>query len=134
MTELIRVVRHDPNWQSLSDIANRSFDNWNPSYLSDEIREYYIYKKENTAFGTVTADIGEVTDAYINDVAIHPDYRRQGIGLKMLAALDEKLSSRFRMAWLMTEPRNIEFYNAAGYTRDGQSTSVDMIMMIKYYG
>ncbi|PZP56582.1 MAG: hypothetical protein DI586_03225 [Micavibrio aeruginosavorus] len=134
MTELIRVLRHDPNWKGLCDVARRSFRNWDPSPLSDECREYYILQKSGNIVGTVTADIGEETDAYLNDVAIHPHARRQGLGLEMMAHLDRRLSSRFQMAWLMTEPKNIDFYHAAGFVRDGTSTAISMVMMLKRYG
>lgn len=80
------------------------------------------------------ADIGEAPDAYINDVAIHPDHQRQGLGLEMMAELDGCLSSRFQRAWLITDPMNLDFYRAAGFVREETSTAMSMVMMIKGYG
>ncbi len=133
MTELILVMRNDTNWNGLCDVARRSFQNWHPSPLSDANREYYGLKKEGRIVGSVTVDAASGC-ANLYDLAIDPDWRRKHLGLDMLGQLDDRLCDRFRLAWLITEPKNLEFYETAGFVRDPHSNSMFMIQMIKEYG
>lgn len=56
------------------------------------------------------------SDAYIQDVAVLPSYRKQGIGRELIRRLTEYCIAR-KIAWigLVAEPGTREFYEELGY-------------------
>jgi len=64
--------------------------------------------------GRVIAD--GVSDAYIQDLVILPEYRRQGIGKQLVnALLDRCLSKGITWIGLISEPGQDGFYSSMGF-------------------
>ena len=55
--------------------------------------------------------------AYIEDVIIHPDYRGQQIGERMVAQLLEALAD-IEIVSLFCEPERVNFYSRNGFTKN----------------
>ncbi len=57
-----------------------------------------------------------VSDAYIQDVTVLPEYRRRGIGGRIITALVEKLrEDRIEWIGLVGEPGTSDFYKQLGF-------------------
>ena len=57
-----------------------------------------------------------VSDAYIQDLIIHPDYRGKGFGKKLVNALLNYCKSKeFLWIGLIAEPGQDEFYSSLGF-------------------
>lgn len=67
-------------------------------------------------FGRVLSD--GVSDAYIQDVVVHPDYRNRGIGSAIVTFLVKELEKR-GVDWiaLVGEPGTENFYSGLGFER-----------------
>lgn len=58
-----------------------------------------------------------VSDAYIQDVTVLPDYRGRGIGGRIITALVEKLrADRIEWIGLVGEPGTSDFYKQLGFS------------------
>ena len=58
-----------------------------------------------------------IDDAYIRDLAVHPDYQRRGIGSKLIAMVLERVrSDGIRMVNVVFEPELAKFHRRAGFT------------------
>jgi len=58
-----------------------------------------------------------VSDTYIQDVTVLPDYRRRGIGARIITALVEKLrEDRIEWIGLVGEPGTSDFYKQLGFS------------------
>ena len=71
---------------------------------------------KTVAMGRVISD--GVSDAYIQDVIVHGEYRMLGIGRRLIAVLVAACESR-GISWigLIAEPGTEKFYIPAGFTR-----------------
>lgn len=57
-----------------------------------------------------------VDDAYIRNLIVHPDYQRQGIGLKLLQMTKERIrADGIKTVNLLFEPELARFYQKAGF-------------------
>lgn len=66
--------------------------------------------------GYVDVVSDEVEDAYVRDLAVHPDYQRRGIGSKLLAMVIERTKADgIRMINVVFEPALADFYRRAGF-------------------
>ncbi len=56
--------------------------------------------------------------AWVASIGVHPDYRRHGLGRRLLAACERKLGShRVRLSLRKTNEAALELYLQAGYSR-----------------
>ena len=74
-------------------------------------------RDEGAIVGMGRAISDRVSDAYIQDVTVHPDHRGRGIGSKMVAMLVARLEAD-GIAWigLIAERKTHPFYRPLGFT------------------
>ncbi len=98
---------------------------WKTSYSSSGIKPLIkgsfafavvIDKKYQKAIGMGRIISDGVSDAYVQDLVIIPEYRRQGIGKQLVKSLLEKCSSA-GLLWigLIAEPDQDDFYSPLGF-------------------
>ncbi len=77
---------------------------------------FYGAEGGNGLIGMARAISDGVSDAYIQDVVVHPDWRRRGIGVQLVRHVREELSRR-GVDWigLVATPGNTDFYRALGF-------------------
>ena len=69
-----------------------------------------------------------VSDAYIQDLTVHPDRRKQGIGQFILQTLLERLNTDgIRWIGLIAEPGSDNLYRRAGFRE--MAASIPMLMI-----
>ena len=85
------------------------------SLIDEEITRVALEGELIVGFGTVVPTLNELRACYV-----HPRFNRQGIGRRLLAALEEEAKAA-GLGWLnLNSSLNAEeFYQAAGYTSDG---------------
>ena len=110
-----------------SAIANlRAAVGWN---RADEdypraLQGYWAYVGGFTPDGTLVAWCAVVSDgvrhAILLDVIVHPDYQRQGVGLRLVrSAIEHCLTHGIDIIHVDFEPHNTVFYEKCGF-RTGQ--------------
>lgn len=100
-------------------------DWWKESYNSSGIKHLIkgsfafavaIDKKKAVGMGRVISD--GVSDAYIQDTVVLPEYRGRGIGKKIVKILLEYcLSKGILWIGLIAEPNQDEFYSRLGFKK-----------------
>ena len=60
---------------------------------------------------------------YYPHMLVHPEYQRNGIGKKMIEAMQSKYSS-FHQQMLTADGDAIEFYKAVGFVKAGKTQSI----------
>ena len=60
---------------------------------------------------------------YYPHMLVHPDYKRNGIGRNMMAALQERYSE-FHQQMLTADGEAIEFYKSLGFVKAGKTESM----------
>lgn len=90
----------------------------------DAYDAYSMHRMVTTETGDIVA-VGRIfvsdKEALIRHIAVHPDYRQQGIGLMLMraleqAALDEGVQ---RIVLTARDPGSLEFFSQVGYAPDG---------------
>ena len=98
---------------------------WKESYSSSGIKPLIkgsfafavvIDKKSQKAIGMGRIISDGVSDAYVQDLIVLPEYRCQGIGKQLVKSLLEKCSSA-GLVWigLIAEPDQDDFYSSLGF-------------------
>jgi ribosomal protein S18 acetylase RimI-like enzyme len=79
---------------------------------------FVIAKDNDRIIGMGRAISDGVSDAYIQDVMVHSDYRRQGIGKLIIRELVKYLRDN-KLQWigLISEPGYEHFYESLGFSR-----------------
>ncbi|MBP7119851.1 MAG: GNAT family N-acetyltransferase [Methanolinea sp.] len=95
---------------------------WDPSHLRVLIRSTFLFvvavdRKTGRTVGMGRAISDGVSDAYIQDLVVLHEFRRQGIGEAILKRLVEVCLSR-GITWiaLVAEPGTQGFYKGAGFS------------------
>lgn len=116
MSEIcIRSLAKD-DLSSILEIVESCGPYISPRTMSD----YWLYTElfSNTCLGAFKEDVlvgialcflnqaEEEKEAYIQDFAVSPDHRKEGIGQQLLAELIERLSSKVQSVWLTSEAGN----------------------------
>ncbi len=61
------------------------------------------------AYGTTMLRVDKPTAFYVDEISVHPDYRKQGIGKKLLRRIEAEARDRgCESLWLATEGDNAE--------------------------
>ena len=96
-------------------------DTYDPSGIDSLIKGSFAFavvvdKKSGKAIGMGRIISDGISDAYIQDLVILPEYRGQGIGKQLLTALLERCSSQ-GILWigLIAEPDQDGFYSKLGF-------------------
>jgi spermidine synthase len=111
---ILALYRH-PGWWQTDD---------NPQYLETVAKIvsdtfcFVIAQLGNDIIGMGRAISDGVSDAYIQDVVVHSDYRGQGIGGEIVRKLVEHLKqSGIQWIGLISEPGYENFYIDLGFSR-----------------
>ena len=71
---------------------------------------------DNTLIGYIDSVSNSVTDAYIQDLMVHPDYQGKGIGTELMNSMIIKLKERhIYMISVVFEERLKPFYKRLGF-------------------
>lgn len=96
-------------------------EHWDPGGLPALIRGSFAFAVAADPVSGRTVGMGRVisdgvSDAYIQDVVVHPDFRNRGIGKRLLEALLARCKAA-DMTWisLIAEPGRDDFYRALGF-------------------
>ena len=95
--------------------------------LEETVEEYHksvILKavQDGEIIGSVRAHADEHT-AYIGKLMVHPDHQGQGLGKRLLAAIEQAFpGKRYELFTSCKSDRNLYIYEAAGYTRFREET------------
>ncbi len=75
-----------------------------------------VDKKTNETIGMARVLSDRVSDAYIQDVIVLPEYRKRGIGKKLMLSLIDFCKKR-EVSWiaLISEPNQEDFYKKLGF-------------------
>lgn len=111
---ILSLYRHAGWWQT----------DENPAYLRQVERIiaetfcFVVAKDGSELIGMGRAISDGVSDAYIQDVMVHSDYRGRGIGKAIIAMLLEHLQAN-KLQWigLISEPGYERFYESLGFAR-----------------
>jgi ribosomal protein S18 acetylase RimI-like enzyme len=122
----IRILGAD-DASVLDNVAAGVFDNavdrrWTAEFLADSRHHLAVALKGDQVVGMASAvhyiHPDKPNELWINEVAVAPTYREQGIGRRLIDALFEcGRSFGCREAWVATEPENVaarRLYAAAG--------------------
>jgi len=125
------VVRLIHNWdeEEIADLYRAGGwwkDEYRPEDLPPMIRGSFAFAvasdpKTGRAIGMGRVISDGVSDGYIQDLVVLPQYRKRGIGRRIVAALVDKcLQSGITWIGLIAEPETGRFYQPLGFrTMDG---------------
>jgi ribosomal protein S18 acetylase RimI-like enzyme len=111
---ILALYRHAGWWQT----------DENPAYLETVKRIvsdtycFAIALREDEIIGMGRAISDGASDAYIQDVMVHSDFRRRGIGRAIISKLVEHLRENgIQWIGLISEPGYEKFYESLGFGR-----------------
>lgn len=122
-TEIIGLYRSQGWWKAEDD---------NQSGLLQRLvagsHVFVIAEREGVVIGIGRAISDGVSDAYVQDVTVNANYRRQGIGRKILESILKRLADD-GVPWvgLIAEPGSVGLYRSVGFC--AMSGSVPMLMV-----
>ncbi len=99
--------------------------------LKDQNHFFFVAEKKNKVIGMITSHIGQRDDdqiysvdkmGFIDQFCVHPTYRHQGIGRRLLDKLLEEMDRRnvlFVGVGVSYKNPVIEFYQAHGFSAEG---------------
>ena len=96
-------------------------DSYDKSRLKDLIKGSFAFaviidKNTNQTIGMGRAISDGINDAYIQDLIILPEYRKKGIGRKLVGALVDYCHSKgIKWISLIAEPNQDGFYSGIGF-------------------
>ncbi|MDI3506890.1 MAG: hypothetical protein PWQ46_1065 [Methanomicrobiaceae archaeon] len=98
-------------------------EEWNPAGLSSLIRGSFAFAVAVESSTGRTVGMGRVisdgvSDGYVQDLVVHPNYRDRDIGTMILSALLKECTSA-GVTWiaLIAEPETEAFYARSGFQR-----------------
>ncbi|NOH16141.1 GNAT family N-acetyltransferase [Clostridium cochlearium] len=104
----------------------------------------YMYKRKISNYKEevvpmLSSEEAKPGEYYIDSIAVHPNYRKNGLGKKLLmVARKRALKKGFKKVSLIVKPKNkgaIKLYKSSGYNMDGtvDMPSTDYYRMVKKY-
>lgn len=104
----------------------------------------YMYKRKISNYKEevvpmLSSEEAKPGEYYIDSIAVHPNYRKKGLGKKLLMiARKRALKKGFKKVSLIVKPKNkgaIKLYKSSGYNMDGtvDMPSTDYYRMVKKY-
>lgn len=100
-------------------------------------RKISTYKEEVVPM--LNSEEAKPGEYYIDSIAVHPKYRKKGLGKKLLMTARKKaIKKGFNKVSLIVKPKNkgaIKLYKSSGYNMDGtvDMPSTDYYRMVKKY-
>lgn len=111
--QLLNLYRLAGWWQTDDDPRHRQLVN----AIVQNTWRFVIASMGDRIIGMGRAISDGVSDAYIQDVTVHPDLRGQGIGKAIIRKLVEQLrTDGLQWIGLISEPGYQGFYNSLGFT------------------
>ncbi len=96
-------------------------DEWDPSHIPVLVRSTFLFvvavhRQSGRTVGMGRAISDGVSDAYIQDLVVLPEFRRRGVGKALLVRLVEICRAR-GISWiaLVAEPGTSGFYKESGF-------------------
>lgn len=96
-------------------------EEWDPSGIADLVRSSFAFaiavdRESGTTVGMGRVISDGVSDAYIQDLVVLPEFRGSGVGRMLLDKLvDECLSRGITWIALVAEPGTLDFYAGSGF-------------------
>lgn len=98
-------------------------EGWDPAHIPFLIRSTFLFlvavdRQSGRTVGMGRAISDGISDAYIQDLVVLPEFRRKGIGKAIVRRLVEVCKSR-GLTWigLVAEPGTLDFYEGTGFDR-----------------
>lgn len=91
--------------------------------LTNPAREVLVAEVEAKIVGVMILDLGGVLNGYIQILAVHPDWRGQGVGAQMIAWAEQRIFRQSPNVFLCVSSFNERaqrFYGRLGYERVGE--------------
>ena len=118
----------------------RLLDNWDIpplkqtlSQVQEEYRKGIILKmvdEKNTIAGSVRGYLEDHT-VYIGKLMVHPEKQGQGLGTKLLFAIEKEYpNERYELFTSTMSKRNIEFYEKLGYKIFGEKKITEQLSFV----
>jgi len=96
-------------------------DEWDPAHIPLLVRSTFafvvaVHRQSGRTVGMGRAISDGVSDAYIQDLVVLPEFRRRGVGKALLMRLVEVCRAR-GISWiaLVAEPGTSDFYRESGF-------------------
>jgi ribosomal protein S18 acetylase RimI-like enzyme len=96
-------------------------EGWDPAHIPFLIRSTFLFlvavdRQSGRTVGMGRAISDGISDAYIQDLVVLPEFRRKGIGKAIVRRLVEVCKSR-GLTWigLVAEPGTLDFYEGTGF-------------------
>lgn len=119
----IRQYTHYNEAEIMSLYSNVGWSNYtnNPSMLEAAFAGSLLILgafEDDKLIGIIRAVGDGASIIYIQDILVHPDHQRQGIGSKLLASMLAHYSTVYQIC-LMTDDteKTINFYRSCGFTK-----------------
>ena len=104
----------------------------------------YMYKRKISNYKEevvpmLSSEEAKPGEYYIDSIAVHPNYRKNGLGKKLLMVARKRAFKKgFKKVSLIVKPKNkgaIKLYKSSGYNMDGtvDMPSTDYYRMVKKY-
>ncbi len=113
-----RMMADSEPWLTLG----RSFDE-NLKLVSDPAKEAYVAISENQVLGIVLLHLRGPLNGYLQAIAVIPQARREGIGLKLMRFAEDRILKESPNVFLCVSSFNIRaqrLYERLGYERVGE--------------
>ena len=128
------------DWKTLldwrNDISTRKYSHnttlvkeeehkkWLQSVLDNENRELYLYLENGIPAGTVRADWDKNIESYELSWTVSPEFRRQGIGKKMVKQLADKYIGKLRAEIKSDNKASIKIAEFAGLKLEYENNNI----------
>ncbi|MEG0894820.1 MAG: GNAT family N-acetyltransferase [Oscillospiraceae bacterium] len=105
----------------------------NPEMLAKAYKSslYTLAAYDNEKLIGIIRTVGDgFSIVFIQDILIHPEYQRNGIGTELVKCIKEHFSSVYQME-LMTDntPKTISFYKSLGFTKADEMGACAFVKM-----
>ena len=140
---MIQSISQDDNFQVLAQLLNDSFGTvandfgltiencpTNSAFITSEElksqltenRQFYVFTDDIASVGFIAIErsLGEMGTYYIEKVAVHPDYRHEGVGQQLMRFAEDRIQAlggnRISIALIDSNVILKKWYMKQGYT------------------